>query len=205
MEMGRSVLIQPIPPSNSGAFGFSSARDCGKREPNNRPMARTTRDQRRNEDDGANAKRAGCMVEDLLGNQQDRTAPGWESSYRLDVPALTHIREPNYLQRLDVPKREKVSGPTWRHYGRARFSAISFSNAFCGSANLSSPSRISVSSSFVMSTFVSMSEPANASTYFHAGSDFFFVPVLAKTISCLSDSFLSAQNCWLRCHRCLAF
>ena len=36
--------------------------------------------------------------------------------------------------------------------------------------------------------------PANASTYFHGGSSGFFVPVLAKIISCFSVSPLSAQN-----------
>ena len=41
-----------------------------------------------------------------------------------------------------------------------------------------------------------MSEPAKASTYFHGGSAGFFVPVLAKIISCLSGSFLPAQNSW---------
>ena len=49
-----------------------------------------------------------------------------------------------------------------------------------------------------------MSLPANASTYFHGGSSFFFVPVLAKIISCFSGSPLSAQNCWFSCQIRLA-
>ena len=48
--------------------------------------------------------------------------------------------------------------------------------------------------SLVAGGLVSMSEPAKASTYFHGGSSGFFVPVLAKIISCFSGSFLSAQN-----------
>ena len=55
---------------------------------------------------------------------------------------------------------------------------------------------LSCTASLVAGGFVSMSEPANASTYFHGGSFGFFVPVLAKIISCLSGSFLSAQNSW---------
>ena len=49
-----------------------------------------------------------------------------------------------------------------------------------------------------------MSEPANASTYFQGGSSGFFVPVLAKIISCLSGSFLSAQKRWFICQMRLA-
>src|SRR5205807_6232804 len=51
--------------------------------------------------------------------------------------------------------------------------------------------------SFVAGGLVSISLPANASTYLSGGSDGFFVPVLAKIISCWSRRFLPFQNSWL--------
>ena len=48
--------------------------------------------------------------------------------------------------------------------------------------------------SFVAGGFVSMSLPANAATYFHAGSEAFLVPVLAKIISWASGVLWPAQN-----------
>ena len=45
-----------------------------------------------------------------------------------------------------------------------------------------------------------MSLPASASTYFHGGSSFFFVPVLAKMISWCSCVGRARQNCWFSCH-----
>ena len=48
----------------------------------------------------------------------------------------------------------------------------------------------SCTASLVAGGLVSMSQPANASTYFQGGSFGFLVPVLAKIISCLQRQFL---------------
>ena len=44
-----------------------------------------------------------------------------------------------------------------------------------------------------------MSLPASAATYFHGGSSGFFVPVLAKMISCRSGVGRVDQNSWFAC------
>ena len=74
-------------------------------------------------------------------------------------------------------------------------------SSIAGAAGSRSTCRVKTQSllataSFVAGGFVWMSLPAKASTYFHGGSDGYFVPVLAKTISCRSGVDRRLQYCW---------
>ena len=99
---------------------------------------------------------------DGSGGRLQSVRGGFNSQRRLLGNAECGMRnedESTYLSSFRIPH----SAFRIPHYLRAaRFSPISLSSAFCGSANLASPSLISVSSIFAMSTFASISASTSA-------------------------------------------